>query len=192
MRPAEPLPDDAASVLTTLARAAIADELREPGPPASPRPVEPEWLSQPGASFVTLTIGGTLRGCIGSLEAWRPLGADVSANAVAAAFRDPRFPALSAAEYDRVAVEVSVLTAPEPVAFTSRDDLLAQLRPGVDGLILTARGRRGTFLPQVWDELPEPVDFLAHLLRKAGLPASYWGADVEIERYTVTAFHETP
>ena len=181
-------PADAAAVLTGLARAAIAERLARPGPSVA----EAEWLGQPGASFVTLKAAGALRGCIGSLEAWRPLGADVRANALAAAFRDPRFAPVAAAEFDRVAIEVSVLTAPEPVAFSSRDDLLRQLRPGVDGLVLTARGHRGTFLPQVWDELPDPADFLAHLLRKAGLAGGYWGPDVEIERYGVTAFREVP
>ena len=178
--------DDAASVLTGLARAAIAGKLGLPGPEVA----QSSWLDEPGASFVTLTIDGGLRGCIGSLTAWRHLGADVRANAVSAAFHDPRFQPLSKPEFAKVAIEVSVLTQAEPMAFTSRDDLLRQLRPGVDGLILSALGRRGTFLPQVWEELPTPASFVDHLLRKAGLPSSYWGPDVRVERYTVTAFHE--
>lgn len=179
-------PSDASSILTGLARAAIARRLRL----AEPTVNTPDWLSQPGASFVTLTIDQDLRGCIGSLAAWRPLGQDVPANALAAAFDDPRFPPLSRSEYPQVVIEVSVLSATEPIEFAPRADLLAQLRPGVDGLVLTAPGHRGTFLPQVWVELPEPADFLDHLLRKAGLPVSYWGSDVTIERYNVTAFHE--
>ena len=186
------LPDDDARVgatLTGLARQAIAERLRLRGGESVPGSGA-GWLDEPGAAFVTLTIDGQLRGCIGSLEAWRPLREDVRANAVAAAFRDPRFTPLTAAEFERVAVEVSVLSPASPIAFTSRDDLLAQLRPGVDGLILTARGHRGTFLPQVWEELPRPAEFLDHLFLKAGLPPAYWGPDVRVERYTVRAYQE--
>jgi len=184
------LPADAGTVLTALARGAIARKLGVAD--RAQMPPRPDWLLEPGASFVTLTIGEALRGCIGSLTAWRALADDVESNAVSAAFRDPRFPPLSKGELADVAVEVSVLAPPEPIAFTYRDDLLRQLRPGVDGLILSGRGQRGTFLPQVWEQLPDPEDFLDHLLRKAGLPSSYWGRDVRVERYTVTAFHETP
>jgi AmmeMemoRadiSam system protein A len=148
------------------------------------------FLDQPGAAFVTLTQAGELRGCIGSLEAWRPLRQDVRANAVAAAFDDPRFPPLGADELARTAIEVSVLSAPEPIAFTDRADLLRQLRPGVDGLILSAPGHRGTFLPQVWEQLPTPELFLEHLVRKAHLPPGYWSDDVVVQRYTVAAFAE--
>ena len=182
------LPDSAGPVLTGLARSAIGRKL---GLPVA-SPAEPEWLREPGASFVTLTHDAGLRGCIGSLEAWRELGQDVSSNAVSAAFADPRFPALAVGEYSEIAVEVSVLTAPESIAFASRDDLIGQLRPDVDGVTISARGRRGTFLPQVWEELPDPAVFLSHLLRKAGLPSGYWGPDVRVERYRVTAFHEAP
>jgi AmmeMemoRadiSam system protein A len=150
----------------------------------------PAWLEEPGAAFVTLTINGRLRGCIGSLQAYRPLGDDVADNARAAAFRDPRFAALTRPEFQRVAVEVSVLSAPVEYPFASRDEALAGLRPGVDGVILSAAGRRATFLPQVWEELPAPEEFIAHLLRKAGLPSGYWGGDVKLWRYTVAAFHE--
>lgn len=181
-------PDDAGPVLTGLARAAIAGRLGLSAPPHR----TPDWLSQPGASFATLTIDHALRGCIGSLTPWRPLGQDVAANAQGAAFDDPRFVPLSRDEFAGIAIEVSVLSATEPIEFRSRADLLAQLRPGVDGLVLTAGGRRGTFLPQVWAELPEPARFLDHLLRKAGLPPTYWGPDVAVERYSVTAFPETP
>jgi len=180
-------PPEAAAVLTGLARAAIARQLRLDHP-TSPTA---DWLDQPGASFVTLTIDQALRGCIGSLAPWRPLGQDVAANARAAAFDDPRFRPLNRDEFDEVAIEVSVLSASQPITFSSRQDLLGQLHPGVDGLILTARGHRGTFLPQVWAELPEPSQFLTHLLRKAGLPADYWADDIAVERYAVTAFHES-
>ncbi|MDR1633945.1 MAG: AmmeMemoRadiSam system protein A [Bifidobacteriaceae bacterium] len=163
--------------------------------PAGPGQLGPElagwdFLARPGAAFVTLTRHGELRGCIGSLEAHRPLAKDVQYNAIDAAFGDPRFAPLPAGEVDRVDIEVSVLSEPLPLAFADRADLAGQLRPGVDGLVLAARGRRGTFLPQVWDQLPTPELFLAHLVRKAGLPAGYWDGDVRIWRYTVTAFEE--
>ena len=152
------------------------------------------WLDAPGASFVTLTSGrapgGALRGCIGSLEARRPLRADVEANAVAAALHDPRFAPLTARELDDTVVEVSVLSAPAALPVADEAELLARLRPGVDGVVLSACGRRATFLPQVWEQLPDPADFLARLRRKAGLPADYWGRDVVVETYTVTAWQE--
>ena len=152
------------------------------------------WLDAPGASFVTLTSGrapgGALRGCIGSLEARRPLRADVEANAVAAALHDPRFAPLTARELDDTVVEVSVLSVPAALPAADEAELLARLRPGVDGVVLSACGRRATFLPQVWEQLPNPADFLARLRRKAGLPADYWGRDVVVETYTVTAWQE--
>ena len=206
-------PADAGAILLPLARGAIAARLDPTGPtgPAAPdaaRRTGPEaaahspaetaahaaWLDAPGASFVTLTSGrapgGALRGCIGSLEARRPLREDVEANAVAAACRDPRFPPLGRAELDDVVVEVSVLSAPTALPAVDEPELLARLRPGVDGVILSAPGHRATFLPQVWDQLPDPAEFLSHLRRKAGLPAGYRGRDVVIEIYTVTAWLE--
>jgi len=146
----------------------------------------PEPLRAPRATFVTLHVGGELRGCIGTLEVRRTLVEDVAHNARAAAFEDPRFPPLAYAEFKRLDIHISVLSAPEPVAFASEEDLLRQLRPRVDGLILQAGLRRGTFLPSVWEQLPEPREFLRHLKRKAGLPADYWAADIRVSRY-VTA-----
>ncbi|MDR3202885.1 MAG: AmmeMemoRadiSam system protein A [Bifidobacteriaceae bacterium] len=180
------LPGGAGPILTALARDAIVRGL---GMAPRARPAEPEWLAHDGASFVTLTIGGRLRGCIGTLEAHRPLGEDVRSNARSAAFRDPRFPPLAAAESERLRIEVSVLSEPAPIDAASEADALAQLVPGDDGVILQAAGRRATFLPQVWNELPDPAEFLAHLKRKAGLPAGYWG-DARLWRYSVAAFQE--
>ena len=197
LQPSQPFPDDAGLVLLPLARRAIANRL---GVPASATPLagvsgsgadDDAWLELPGASFVTLTLGGSLRGCIGSLAPHRTLGEDVEANAVAAAVRDPRFPPLTSGEFEATLIEVSVLSAPRVLPVDGEADLLARLRPGVDGVILSTARHRATFLPQVWDQLPQPSDFLAHLRRKAGLPAGYWGADVEIEVYTVTAWKET-
>lgn len=147
-------------------------------------------LHKHGATFVTLTQHGDLRGCIGSLEAWRPLAQDVHENALAAAFRDPRFAPLTADELPITRVEVSLLTPAEPIFFTSEADALAQLLPNVDGVIFTAGQHRSTFLPQVWEQLPGPATFMAHLKQKAGLPANYWGSDVRLERYRVKKWKE--
>jgi AmmeMemoRadiSam system protein A len=147
-------------------------------------------LDRPGATFVTLRKDLELRGCIGSLEPRRALGVDVRANAVAAAFRDPRFPPLAVREFRATSVEVSLLSPHEPVAFADEDDLLRQLRPGVDGIVLSAGERRATFLPQVWESLPEPREFVAALKRKAGLPADFGGAALNVSRYTVVKWTE--
>ncbi|OHC60381.1 MAG: AMMECR1 domain-containing protein [Rhodocyclales bacterium GWA2_65_19] len=174
------------ATLLTLARNAIAARLGEAQSPADDCPE----LHKPGATFVTLTQQGNLRGCIGSLEAWRPLAQDVQENAIGAAFRDPRFEPLTADELPITRVEVSLLTPAEPIFFTSEADALAQLRPEIDGVILTAGQHRSTFLPQVWEQLPGPASFMAHLKQKAGLPANYWGTDVRLERYTVKKWKE--
>jgi AmmeMemoRadiSam system protein A len=201
------LPPGAGLVLCAIARSAIAQRV-EAADTGSRRAVvaDPKetvdsdlpgsestdpWLDTPGASFVTLTQADSLRGCVGSLEAYRPLRDDVAANAVNAAVRDPRFPPLTAGELAGTRIEVSILSAPEPYPFTSRADALSRLRPGVDGLTLEYGGRRGTFLPQVWDSLQEPDAFLTHLVRKAGLPAGWWDDAARLSRYTVTAFEET-
>lgn len=180
------MPEDRGPVLISLARAAIGGRL---GLDVAP-PARPDWLSEPGAAFVTLTRHGQLRGCIGSLESWRPLGQDVEANALAAAFGDPRFPPLAADEFAGTRVEVSILSAAEPVHFASEADAMGQLRPGIDGVILEWGRHRGTFLPQVWEQLPEPAQFMGHLKQKAGLPADFWADDVRLSRYTVEKFKE--
>lgn len=131
------------------------------------------FLQAPGASFVTLQRDGALRGCMGSLAPHRPLVVDVAHNAFAAAFRDPRFPPLAAAELPGLALHVSVLGPPQPLEVASESELLACLRPGVDGLVLDEGALRATFLPAVWSQLSSPRDFVAHLKRKAGLPADY-------------------
>lgn len=147
-----------------------------------------DWLQAPGASFVTLRLDSALRGCIGSVEARRALGEDVAHNAHAAAYRDPRFPPVSAAERAVVTVEVSVLSPREPVPARSESEALELLRPRVDGLYLEFGERRATFLPQVWDSLPHPPDFLGELRRKAGLPAGFWHEELRLSRYTVEKF----
>ncbi len=172
--------------LLVRARNAIAGEF---GIAPASEPDDPA-LGLPGATFVTLTQEGRLRGCIGSLEAHRSLDADVRENAKAAAFRDPRFPPLSRDELARTRVEVSLLTPATPIGFTDEEDAIRRLRPGIDGVILEWRGRRGTFLPQVWESLPDPGRFLAHLKQKAGLPADFWAPDVKLYRYEVQKWKE--
>ena len=141
-------------------------------------------LAEQRASFVTLNLSGRLRGCMGTLEARRALVLEVVEMAHAAAYRDPRFPALGVEEFERIELHISVLSPPQPLAFASEDELLGQLRPGIDGLILSERHARGTFLPSVWEQLPEPREFLARLKQKAGLGPDHWSDAIRVERYT--------
>ena len=180
-------PAEKGQVLTRMARAAIARELGQEVPDAE----RPGWASEPAATFVTLTQNGQLRGCMGSLEARQALGDDVASNARAAAFRDPRFPPLDPAELAHTRIEVSLLSPAERLHFKDEADALAQLRPGVDGVILEAGWHRATFLPQVWEQLPTPAIFIAHLKRKAGLSPDYWSDDVRLARYTVEKYKES-
>jgi AmmeMemoRadiSam system protein A len=182
-------PEDARALLA-IARASIQHGLDV----GEPLPVDlgevPAVLIQPGASFVTLQLDGALRGCIGSFEAYRPLAADVSHNAYAAAFRDPRFPPLSPAELAGLELHLSLLGPPVPLDVASEDELLATLRSGVDGLILADGGRRALFLPQVWQQLPDPMDFVTHLKLKAGLPRDHWSPGVRCWRFVVEEVEE--
>ncbi len=142
------------------------------------------------ASFVTLQMRGQLRGCIGHLEAVQPLVVDVAENAFAAAFRDPRFNPLTEVEWPNIDLHLSILTPPERLPVHDEADLIAQMRPGEDGLILQDGPNRGTFLPSVWDSLPEPIDFLMHLKSKAGLAANHWSDSMEVFRYRTESFGE--
>lgn len=148
------------------------------------------WLFEPGACFITLMRQGALRGCVGSVRAYRPLYEDVRANARASAFNDTRFPPVECMECPELRVEVSLLSAPEPVAFSGEAEALAALRPEIDGIIFESGGYRSTFLPQVWRQLPDPRDFLGQLKLKAGLSRSFWSPDVKLLRYTVTKWVE--
>lgn len=145
-------------------------------------------LQENRASFVTLKREGKLRGCIGMLEASRPLVEDVAANAYSAAFEDPRFPPLDASEKDGLEIHVSVLSIPRQLSFSDENDLLAQLRPGKDGLILEDGRCRATFLPSVWEQLPDPRSFVAELKRKAGLQPDHWSDTLRAWRYTTEVF----
>jgi len=147
-----------------------------------------EDLQQYAASFVTLHKQGQLRGCIGVLEAYQPLINDISEHAFSAAFQDPRFPMLEKNEYDELEIDISVLGKPEPMSFESEEDLLQQIRPNIDGLILESGYNRGTFLPTVWEQLPDKKEFLNHLKVKAGLPQNWWDNTVKISRYETFSF----
>jgi hypothetical protein len=179
--------DRLGQALLTIARNAVADKLgaaTEPAPQAMPE------LKLPAATFVTLTKDGELRGCIGRLQASRPLAEDVAANAIAAAFDDPRFPPLRRDEFAAVRFEVSQLTPAEDFPVRDEADACARLRPGVDGVILSHGCRHATFLPQVWESLPKPERFLAELKKKAGLAPDFWSPDLLLLRYAVKKWHE--
>jgi len=177
--------DEAGKTLLGIARAAIESRLF-----GSAKTFDGAWLRQIGASFITLTREGALRGCIGSLQAARPLGGDVAENAIAAAFRDPRFPPVTAAEWPGLRVEVSLLSAPKPLRFADEADLFSQLRVGEDGVILEADGRRATFLPQVWESIPDKRLFMRELARKAGLTDDVRLGRSRVWRYRVTKWKE--
>jgi AmmeMemoRadiSam system protein A len=174
-------------VLLPIARAAIAHALNVV--PLAADETAP-WLAEHGACFVTLTQDGELRGCIGTLQAHRSLLADIKSNAVSAALRDPRFAPLSVEELDITAVEISLLSPTQAMEVEHEADALAQLRPGVDGIVFEYGRYRSTFLPQVWEQLPQPRQFMAHLKRKAGLPDDFWAEEVRLSRYTVTKWRE--
>lgn len=169
--------------LRALARH-VVDRGLQAGEPHRPDPARyAPVLNRPGAAFVTLTRGGRLRGCIGSLLARRSLLSDVAENAWGAAFRDPRFPPLQAGEREGLEVSVTLLCPPRPLAVSDEAELIRRLRPGRDGLILECGERRATFLPQVWDTLPHARDFVARLKQKAGLAADFWSPELRILRY---------
>ncbi|MDZ7749115.1 MAG: AmmeMemoRadiSam system protein A [Halofilum sp. (in: g-proteobacteria)] len=183
--PGEPSPLQAhADDLVAIAHAAIDHGLVHGAPPVLEVADHPPALRETRAAFVTLLdADGGLRGCIGSIEAQRPLAEDVSANAFAAAFRDPRFAPLTPVERPGLACRLSVLTPPEPLAFADERDLLARLEPGVDGVLIEAGEHRGTFLPAVWEQIPDAVTFWQTLKRKAGLAPDAFPADLVVYRY---------
>ncbi len=148
----------------------------------------PEELRVNRATFVTLHRKRQLRGCIGILKPVRPLAEDVAYNAWAAAFTDSRFSPLGPGELDDLDIHISILGTPEDMHFSSEDDLVKQIRPGTDGLILEDGFHRGTFLPSVWESLSNPREFLNHLKQKAGLPSNHWSETLKIKRYTVEEF----
>jgi AmmeMemoRadiSam system protein A len=185
------LTDGEKQTLLRLAREALECSVRgQELPPLQPDSLTPR-LREQGASFVTLTIDGELRGCIGALEAYQPLVEDVREHAIAAALDDPRFHPVVAAELNTIKLEVSRLTAPHPLEYSSSADLLARLRPHVDGVILKSDYRRATFLPQVWEKIPNPEEFLDHLCAKMGAKPNLWrNTKLQVYVYQVEEFHE--
>lgn len=195
MSPAVNFPDDIGRALVVLARKTIMEYLGLTFPPADGASLV-EGLQGPAAAerhgvFVTLTIDGHLRGCIGTLTAEEAVVEGVKRHAINAAFQDPRFSPLTRDEVGRIAIEVSILSEPRVLNYTDGADLLARLRPGIDGVILSAGYRSATFLPQVWSQLPEPASFLSHLCLKAGLAADTWQSSaVGIMTYQVQHFSD--
>lgn len=178
--------EERGKTLVRIARESLAEALGV----GKMEPHEESWLREDGATFITLMANGELRGCVGSIQAHRPLIEDLKSNARAAAFRDPRFPQVQPAEFPGLSVEVSLLSKPEPFEVESEEDAIARLRPGVDGVILEYGAARSTFLPQVWEQLPDARQFLAHLKAKAGLSPAFWSPQIRLSRYTVEKFKE--
>lgn len=174
------------TILLPIARAAISKVLNAHHEADETAP----WLSEHGACFVTLTQNGELRGCIGTLQAHRPLLADVKSNAVSAALHDPRFAPLTVEELNLITVEISLLSPSQEMQVRDEADALAQMRPGKDGIIFEFGRHRSTFLPQVWEEIALPRQFMAQLKRKAGLPEDFWAEGVKLSRYTVQKWSE--
>lgn len=179
-------------ILLRLARQSIEQVVDNQPLPALRLEDYPLALQAEGASFVTLTIYGELRGCIGVLAPYQPLVQDVCEHAAAAALEDPRFPPVRTAEVPHLVIEISRLTPPEPFLYKSTQELLDRLRPGIDGVVLRDGFRRATFLPQVWEHLPDKADFLSHLCNKMGAPANLWQRkNLQVELYEVEEFRET-
>lgn len=174
-------------VLFLLARHSIESNFYSP---KSKVPTIPEPLKVNGASFVTLTERGMLRGCIGSIISHQPLYKDIEQNAYNAAFHDYRFSPLTETEYGNITIEISILTPLEEVVFSSEEELRTIIRPGIDGILYHSHGRRATFLPQVWEKLPDFNDFFSHLSMKAGLGPKVDFDDCTIQRYQVEMYHE--
>lgn len=175
-------------ILLDIARTSIENGLK------NARPIEveisgyPPELTKELATFVTLNKSGDLRGCIGSIIAHHPLVLDIAENAYSSAFKDPRFPELKQEELGQLEIHISILTTPKQMSFSSREDLINQIQPGIDGLILSEGFNRGTFLPSVWESLPDKELFLQHLILKAGLPSGYWSDKITVERYETHCF----
>ena len=178
-------------ILLQLARQALEAGVRGIPLPTLDLAALTPALRAGGASFVTLTVSGELRGCIGALEPYQPLAEDVREHAVAAALEDYRFPQVQESELAKIAIEVSRLTVPVPLEYTGPDDLLAKLRPDVDGVILRDGSRRATFLPQVWEKIPDKAAFLANLCYKMGAAPDTWRRKhLDVLVYQVEEFHE--
>jgi len=187
----EKLTQEQGTYLLKVARETIEEELFSRKGTKGDESDLPEIFDERRGTFVTLTERDSLRGCIGNIVPQESLLEGVRENAMNAAFRDPRFHPMRAEEWENVRIEVSILTNPEPLSYSDAEDLLGKLRPGVDGLIIKKGYHQATFLPQVWDQLPEKKEFLTHLCFKAGLDGDAWkGGDLEVSTYQVQAFEE--
>ncbi len=190
MKDTAQLTTDEGHYLISLARKTIENRLDQKEPPVSGTNISPKFYEKRG-TFVTLTMEGQLRGCIGHILPQEFLIEGIRTNAVNAAFRDPRFAPLSKAEWERVKVEISILTEPKTLSYSDVHALISELRPGIDGVIIKKGYSQAVFLPQVWEQLPRKEEFLAHLCLKAGLDADEWQkGDLEVFTYQVQAFEE--
>lgn len=192
---ASPLCAPHRQLLLNVARSSVQHGLRERRALAPELVAFPREFHEERATFVTLYLPArngdkVLQGCIGSLKPHRPLVVDVARNAYAAAFEDRRGRKLLDIDLNTLEIHISLLHPPEPMTFVSEDDLVAQVRPGVDGLIVEENGHRGTLLPSVWESLPDPREFVRHVKLKAGLSPSYWSSSLRFYRYTTEAFPE--
>ena len=176
--------------LLRIARQTIAEGCQQGIPPSIDLQNKPDIYQEGAACFVTLHKHGELRGCIGSLEAHRPLLEDIIHNAFASAFRDHRFPPVSATELSDLHIEISILTPQRLMDVNSEAELLKTIRPNIDGLVIRDGHHSATFLPQVWEQLPEPETFLKHLKLKAGLAENYWSDSIQCFRYQCIPFEE--
>jgi AmmeMemoRadiSam system protein A len=191
MTETDKLTEQEGKYLVETARNTIQKALFNPKDKSEPEPASSQKFQERRGTFVTLTINGGLRGCIGHIIPQESLIEGVRVNAINAAFRDPRFRPLSQNEFEKIKVEVSILTEPKPLPYKDADDLLAKLRPGTDGLIIRKGYHQATFLPQVWEKLPNKKDFLTHLCLKAGLAGDAWAYEqLEVHTYQVQAFEE--
>jgi AmmeMemoRadiSam system protein A len=191
MGTADKLSEDEGNYLLAVARNTIKDRLHNREGPQINWKDLPEKFQEQLGTFVTLTIDGNLRGCIGHIIPRETVIEGIRENSINAAFRDPRFPPLTREEFENIEIEISILTAPEELSYTDADDLLNKLRPGVDGLIIKKGPYEATFLPQVWDQLPDKEEFLSHLCLKAGLSHDSWRKEkLQVSTYQVQAFEE--
>ncbi|MGZ6346973.1 MAG: AmmeMemoRadiSam system protein A [Anaerolineales bacterium] len=188
---ANKLTEEEKRTLLRIARQALESGVKgETLPPLDPASMT-TCLKEHGASFVTLTVHGNLRGCIGALEPYQPLVEDVREHAIAAALEDPRFPPVQPAELENIEIEVSRLTPPTKLEYKDTNDLLAKLRPNVDGVILRDDWQRATFLPQVWEKIPDKDEFLSNLCYKMGASPNFWRQKhLDVLIYQVEEFHE--
>ncbi|SPD74840.1 conserved exported hypothetical protein [uncultured Desulfobacterium sp.] len=185
------LTEDEGRYLLSVARNTIEEKIFNRKDKGQPDAKKSDKFVERRGTFVTLTKGKNLRGCIGHIIPQESLIDGIRENAINAAFRDPRFPPLTKEEWDRVKIEISILTDPKPLSYSGADDLLSKLRPNIDGVIIKKGFYQSTFLPQVWEQLPKKEEFLAHLCLKAGLAADEWKkGGLDVLTYQVQAFEE--